>query len=218
MATRPVKTLRTRHAAGFTLIELLVVFALLALIVSLVPIAFNRLHESARNTATPPCADRYARRARWRKAAAPKCGLPPILFAQFGVEGAKAATRSNRWCCAPSWRPRKPAPTVRHPFRRAAVPGRQCRPHPPVRTGVRATMPGRRRAGADCAMSTLPRSRGFSLLEILVAFAILAISLARTGRRRQRPRHWRTGWSRACRDDGRISSRRVRQLRRPWRP
>lgn len=37
---------RRRRAAGFTLIELLVVFALLALIVGLVPIAFNRLHES----------------------------------------------------------------------------------------------------------------------------------------------------------------------------
>ena len=36
-----------RRAAGFTLIELLVVFALLALIVGLVPIAFGRLHESA---------------------------------------------------------------------------------------------------------------------------------------------------------------------------
>lgn len=32
---------------GFTLVELLVVFAILALLVGLVPIAFNRLHESA---------------------------------------------------------------------------------------------------------------------------------------------------------------------------
>ena len=38
---------RRRRAAGFTLVELLVVFALLALIVGLVPIAFNRLNESA---------------------------------------------------------------------------------------------------------------------------------------------------------------------------
>ena len=38
---------RARRSAGFTLIELMVVFALLALIVGLVPIAFNRLHESA---------------------------------------------------------------------------------------------------------------------------------------------------------------------------
>jgi len=38
-----------RHgtARGFTLVELLVVFALLALLVGLVPIAFGRLHESA---------------------------------------------------------------------------------------------------------------------------------------------------------------------------
>ena len=38
---------RPGRAAGFTLIELLVVFGLIALIAGLVPIAFNRLQESA---------------------------------------------------------------------------------------------------------------------------------------------------------------------------
>ncbi len=36
-----------RRARGFTLIELLVVFAIMALVVSLAPMAFNRLRDSA---------------------------------------------------------------------------------------------------------------------------------------------------------------------------
>lgn len=36
-----------RHAHGFTLIELLVVFAIMALVVGLVPIAYERLREGA---------------------------------------------------------------------------------------------------------------------------------------------------------------------------
>ena len=56
---------RRRRAAGFTLVELLVVFALLALIVGLVPIAFNRLNESAQ----------YAPRASRRKARASRRAL-----------------------------------------------------------------------------------------------------------------------------------------------
>ena len=36
-----------RHERGFTLVELLVVFALLALMMGLVPMAFDRLRESA---------------------------------------------------------------------------------------------------------------------------------------------------------------------------
>lgn len=36
-----------RFARGFTLVELLVVFAIIALVVALVPIAFGRLHDSA---------------------------------------------------------------------------------------------------------------------------------------------------------------------------
>ena len=80
-----------RRAAGFTLIELLVVFALLALIAGLVPIAFNRLHESAqyRDTVRAVLTD-----LRTARALAQSSGTE-VRFAvhpqarTFGVEGAE---------------------------------------------------------------------------------------------------------------------------------
>ena len=80
-----------RHAAGFTLIELLVVFGLIALIAGLVPIAFNRLHESAqyRDTVRAVLTD-----LRTARALAQSSGTE-VRFAvhpqarTFGVEGAE---------------------------------------------------------------------------------------------------------------------------------
>ena len=80
-----------RHAAGFTLIELLVVLALVALIAGLVPIAFNRLHESAqyRDTVRAVLTD-----LRTARALAQSSGTE-VRFAvhpqarTFGVEGAE---------------------------------------------------------------------------------------------------------------------------------
>jgi general secretion pathway protein H len=60
---RPRRPGRAR-ARGFTLIELMVVFAMIALVVGLVPIAFDRLHESAqyRDTVRAVLADMRAAR------------------------------------------------------------------------------------------------------------------------------------------------------------
>ncbi|MDO5624847.1 MAG: GspH/FimT family pseudopilin [Pseudomonadota bacterium] len=80
---------RPLKASGFTLIELLVVFALLALLVALVPIAFNRLHESAQYRDTVRAALTGMRQARQQ---AQSSGTE-VRFAvnpqarSFGVEG-----------------------------------------------------------------------------------------------------------------------------------
>ena len=79
-----------RRAAGFTLIELLVVFALLALIVGLVPIAFNRLHESAqyRDTVRAVLTDLRAARALAQSSGADVRFAVNLPARSFGVEGA----------------------------------------------------------------------------------------------------------------------------------
>jgi general secretion pathway protein H len=55
-----------RHQRGFTLVELLVVFAIMALLMGLVPVAFERLRESAeyRNTLRTMLAEMRGARAR----------------------------------------------------------------------------------------------------------------------------------------------------------
>ena len=79
-----------RRAAGFTLIELLVVFALLALIVGLVPIAFNRLHESAqyRDTVRAVLTELRAARALAQSSGADVRFAVNLPARSFGVEGA----------------------------------------------------------------------------------------------------------------------------------
>ena len=79
-----------RRAGGFTLIELLVVFALLALIVGLVPIAFNRLHESAqyRDTVRAVLTDLRAARALAQSSGSEVRFAVNPPARSFGVEGA----------------------------------------------------------------------------------------------------------------------------------
>ena len=79
-----------RRAAGFTLIELLVVFALLALIVGLVPIAFNRLHESAqyRDTVRAVLTDLRAARQQAQSQGVETRFDVDLRARTFGVEGA----------------------------------------------------------------------------------------------------------------------------------
>ena len=79
-----------RRAAGFTLIELLVVFALLALIVGLVPIAFNRLHESAqyRDTVRAVLTDLRTARALAQSSGTEVRFAVNLPARSFGVEGA----------------------------------------------------------------------------------------------------------------------------------
>ena len=76
-----MKLASVRRVAGFTLIELLVVFALLALIVGLMPIAFNRLHESAqyRDTVRAVLTDLRAARSRSPRPAVLRA-LPPMTW------------------------------------------------------------------------------------------------------------------------------------------
>ena len=79
-----------RRAAGFTLIELLVVFALLALIVGLVPIAFNRLHESAqyRDTVRAVLTELRAGRALAQSSGSEVRFAVNLPARSFGLEGA----------------------------------------------------------------------------------------------------------------------------------
>ena len=80
---------RRRRAAGFTLVELLVVFALLALIVGLVPIAFNRLNESAqyRDTVRAVLTDlRAARQSAQSQGVETRFDVD-LKARTFGVEG-----------------------------------------------------------------------------------------------------------------------------------
>ena len=79
-----------RRAAGFTLIELLVVLALVALIAGLVPIAFNRLHESAqyRDTVRAVLTDLRAARALAQSSGSEVRFAVNLPARSFGVEGA----------------------------------------------------------------------------------------------------------------------------------
>ena len=81
---------RLRRASGFTLIELLVVFGLLALLVGLVPIAFNRLHESAqyRDTVRAVLSDMRAARALAQSSGREVRFAVNLPARSFGVEGA----------------------------------------------------------------------------------------------------------------------------------
>ena len=90
MATRSVNTLGTRRSGGFTLIELLVVFALIALIVGLVPIAFGRLHESAqyRDTVRAVLTELRAARALAQSSGTDVRFAVNLPARSFGVEGA----------------------------------------------------------------------------------------------------------------------------------
>ncbi len=79
-----------RRAAGFTLIELLVVFALLALVVGLVPIAFNRLHESAqyRDTVRAVLTELRAGRALAQSSGSEVRFAVNLPARSYGLEGA----------------------------------------------------------------------------------------------------------------------------------
>ena len=81
---------RPGRAAGFTLIELLVVFGLIALIAGLVPIAFNRLQESAqfRDTVRAVLTDLRAARAQAQSSGAEVRFAVNLPARTFGVEGA----------------------------------------------------------------------------------------------------------------------------------
>ena len=78
-------------ARGFTLIEFLVVFALLALLVGLVPIAFNRLHESAqyRDTVRAVLTDMRAARALAQSRGTEVRFAVNLQSRTFAVEGAE---------------------------------------------------------------------------------------------------------------------------------
>lgn len=81
---------RPGRAAGFTLIELLVVFGLIALIAGLVPIAFNRLQESAqyRDTVRAVLTDMRAARALAQSRGTEVRFAVNLPARSFGVEGA----------------------------------------------------------------------------------------------------------------------------------
>ncbi|MDO5290463.1 MAG: GspH/FimT family pseudopilin [Pseudomonadota bacterium] len=87
---RPPSRAWLAGARGFTLIELLVVFALLALLVGLTPIAFDRLNESAQYRSTVRAAVTQMRAARQQAQSSGQ----EVRFAvnpqarSFGVEGA----------------------------------------------------------------------------------------------------------------------------------
>ena len=88
---RQSQAARARRAAGFTLIELLVVIALMALIVGLIPVAFNRLHESAqyRDTVRAVLTDLRAARALAQGSGSEVRFAVNLPARSFGVEGAE---------------------------------------------------------------------------------------------------------------------------------
>ncbi|CAM5780994.1 GspH/FimT family pseudopilin [Ottowia pentelensis] len=78
-----------RKARGFTLIELLVVIALMALVVGLIPIAFERLHESSqyRDTVRQVLTDLRAARQQAQSQGVETRFDVDLRARTFGVEG-----------------------------------------------------------------------------------------------------------------------------------
>lgn len=78
-----------RRAAGFTLIELLVVIALMALMVGLIPIAFERLHESSqyRDTVRQVLADMRVARQQAQSQGVETRFTVDLRARSFGIDG-----------------------------------------------------------------------------------------------------------------------------------
>ena len=78
-----------RRAAGFTLIELLVVFAILALLMAVVPIAFSKLRESAqyRNTVRTMLSEMRTARLNAMTFGQPVLFEVDLAKRRYGVEG-----------------------------------------------------------------------------------------------------------------------------------
>lgn len=78
-----------RGGSGFTLIELLVVIALMALVVGLIPIAFDRLHESSqyRDTVRQVLTDMRAARQQAQSQGVETRFDVDLRARTFGVEG-----------------------------------------------------------------------------------------------------------------------------------
>lgn len=81
-------------ARGFTLVELMVVFALLALLIALVPVAFDRLMDSARyrDTVRAVLADMRAARHRAQSEGVEVRFAVNLRERSFGVEGGTRRT------------------------------------------------------------------------------------------------------------------------------
>ena len=80
---------RVRHTAGFTLIELLVVIALMALVVGIMPIAFDRLQQSTqyRDTVRQVLTDMRAARQQAQSQGLETRFDVDLHARTFGVEG-----------------------------------------------------------------------------------------------------------------------------------